>query len=63
MLAIRAPVLHRATIVDLRPTQISVGMREVEDKRQRWRDKGVGNEKDFLQKHVVPIVTGPTRAA
>ena len=59
MLAVRAPILHRADITDLRPTQISVGMREVEDKRHRWREKGAGNEKEFLQSHVVPVVTGP----
>ncbi len=59
MLAVRSPMIHRATIDDLRPTQISVGMREVEDKRQRWLEKGVGNEKEFLKDHVVPVVTGP----
>jgi hypothetical protein len=59
MLAVRSPILHRATIDDLRPMQISVGMREVEDKRQHWLEKGVGNEKEFLKDHVVPVVTGP----
>jgi hypothetical protein len=59
MIAVRTPILHRAAISDLRPTQISVGMHEVEDKRQRWREKGAGNEKAFLQNHVVPVVTGP----
>ena len=61
MLALRAPILHHATILDLRPTQISVGMREVEDKRHRWREKGAAKEKEFLQNHVVPVVTGPKR--
>ena len=42
MLVVRAPTLHRADITDLRPTQISVGMREVEDKRHRWREKDAG---------------------
>ena len=59
MLAVRAPILHRADITDLRPPQISVGMREVEDKRHRWREKVAGKEKEFLQSHVVPVVTGP----
>ena len=49
MLVVRAPTLHRADITDLRPTQISVGMREVEDKRHRWREKDAG----------MPVVTGP----
>jgi hypothetical protein len=59
MLSVRAPILHHATILDLRPTQISVGMREVEDKRHRWREKDESKEKEFLQNHVVPVVTGP----
>ena len=60
MLAVRAPILHRADITDLRPTQISVGMREVEDKRPSLAGEGRRQyEKEFLQSHVVPVVTGP----
>ena len=29
------------------------------DKRHRWREKVAGKEKEFLQNHVVPVVTGP----
>ena len=37
MIVVREPVLHPVAILDLRPTQITVGMREVEDKCERLR--------------------------
>ena len=33
----REPRIHPVPIDDLRPTQITVGMREVDEKRARWR--------------------------
>ncbi len=41
MVAVREPVLKPVGITDLRPTQITVGMREVEGKRERLaREEG-----------------------
>ena len=37
-MTVREPLLTTVTIVDLRPTQITVGMREVLAKRKRWRE-------------------------
>ena len=34
---VREPVLHSTPIDSLRPTQMTVGMREVAQKRQAWR--------------------------
>ncbi len=34
MVAVREPVLKPVNIADLRPTQITVGMREVHEKRE-----------------------------
>ena len=34
------PTLNPVPIMELRPTQITVGMREVEEKRRAWREKG-----------------------
>jgi hypothetical protein len=34
---IREPLLKPIPIADLRPTQMTVGYREVEEKRRRWR--------------------------
>jgi len=39
MVSVREPILHPIAIDDLRPTQITVGMREVEAMRKAWRAK------------------------
>jgi hypothetical protein len=61
-MSIREPILHPVPIVDLRPTQITVGMREVEAKRLAWRTK-LGRDTDkageFLGAHAVPVIQGP----
>ncbi len=54
------PVLHPISIADLRPTQITVGMREVEEKRRAWREKG-DKAATFLGSHMIPVVLGPKR--
>jgi hypothetical protein len=56
---IRAPQLQPVPIKDLRPTQITVGMREVEARRQRWREKSAKKSAEYLGKHMVPAVLGP----
>ena len=53
------PVLHPIDIADLRPTQITVGMHEVQQKRERWRKLSAVKEGDFLGRHMVPTVIGP----
>ena len=35
---IREPLLQPVPILSLRPTQMTVGMREVIEKRKRWRE-------------------------
>ena len=59
---IRVPILHPIQIRDLRPTQITVGMREVEAKRQHWREKGGKKGAEYLAKHMIPVVRGPNPA-
>lgn len=53
------PRLHPVAISDLRPTQITVGMREVEMKRIHWRAERETKGADFLGRHAVPVVIGP----
>ena len=53
------PVLNPVKIADLRPTQITVGYREVAEKRRAWRDKGQVQGGKFLGRHMVPVVRGP----
>jgi hypothetical protein len=59
MVNVREPVLHPVPIVDLRPTQITVGMREVKEKRTRWRAEGKKKAGEFLGKHMIPVILGP----
>jgi hypothetical protein len=59
MTAIREPVLTTVAIVDLRPTQITIGMREVLAKRKRWRETAGKKGGKFLGKHMIPVVLGP----
>jgi hypothetical protein len=61
MTAIREPILKPVKITDLRPTQITVGMREVKEKRKRWREKQKDKKKgeEFLGKHMIPVILGP----
>jgi len=60
-MAIREPLLKPVKISDLRPTQITVGMREVKEKRKRWREKQKDERKggEFLGKHMIPVIMGP----
>jgi len=44
---------------DLRPTQMTVGFREVEIKRRAWRDADDAERTRLLRRHVVPAVLGP----
>jgi hypothetical protein len=46
-------------ISKLRPTQMTVGFREVERKRREWDDSGNKERAQLLRSHVVPVVIGP----
>ncbi|NLR98248.1 chromosome partitioning protein ParB [Rhizobium sp. P38BS-XIX] len=62
MVMAREPILHPVQIEELRPTQITVGMREVKAKRKSWRTKAdADGDKagEFLGNHMVPAVLGP----
>lgn len=53
------PILHPVEIDALRPTQMTVGMIEVERKRADWRDRCDSQGGEFLGEHLLPAVTGP----
>jgi hypothetical protein len=61
MAAIREPVLKPIAIADLHPTQMTVGMREVELKCQELRGRGKKKVGKFLGSHMVPVVLGPAK--
>ena len=39
MATVREPRLNPVPLTELRPTQITVGMREVREKRKRWDEQ------------------------
>ena len=55
----REPRIHPVPMSALRPTQITVGMREVKAKRKAWREHPDRKKADYLGKHVIPVVWGP----
>ena len=56
---VREPILTTVDIADLRPTQITVGMREVMAKRKRWRETPTKKGEKFLGRHMIPVILGP----
>jgi hypothetical protein len=61
MVVVRDPVLDPVAILDLRPTQITVGMREVKDKQERLREHPAKKIGKFLGGHMIPVVRGPKK--
>jgi hypothetical protein len=59
MIDVREPMLVPVPIADLRPTQITVGMREVDAKRRHWHAKVGDKAREFLGKHLIPVILGP----
>ena len=57
----REPTVHPVSILDLRPTQMTVGMREVKEKRQRFREKKGKKQSDMIGTHMIPVVRGPDK--
>jgi hypothetical protein len=55
----REPILHTVEIEDLRPTQMTVGYREVDEKRREWADRSDKGAGKFLGSHMIPTVLGP----
>jgi hypothetical protein len=55
----REPILQPVAIGELRPTQITVGFREVAQKREAWRGRSVEAAGEYLGRHMVPTVLGP----
>ena len=58
MTTVREPRLTPVAILNLRPTQFTVGMREVKAKRKRWRDERTKKGEEFLGKHMIPVILG-----
>ena len=62
MASVREPILEPIPILSLRPTQMTVGMREVKEKRKRWREhKSTKKQAELLGRHLIPVVHGPDK--
>jgi len=59
VVVVREPILNPVEIATLRPTQITVGLREVEEKRERLRERKSKKIGKFLGDHMIPVVRGP----
>jgi hypothetical protein len=59
MTDLREPRLKPVAVDDLRPTQITVGMREVALKRKEWRRHAGKGVNKFFGRHMMPTVLGP----
>jgi hypothetical protein len=58
---VREPLIQPIPILSLRPTQMTVGMREVKEKRKRWREQKKKKQAESLGKHMIPVVRGPDK--
>ncbi len=59
MTSVREPVLQPVPIAELRPTQITIGLREVEERRKHWRARKAKKESAFFGTHMILVVLGP----
>ena len=53
------PRLLPVKLMDLRPTQMTVGMHEVTRKRKSWAAHAQADGDLFLGEHMIPVVIGP----
>jgi hypothetical protein len=60
MANVREPKVHPIPILSLRPTQMTVGMREVKEKRKRFREHASKKkQEELIGRHMIPVVVGP----
>ncbi len=59
MPTVREPRLRTVAIAELRPTQMTVGFREVAAKQAQWRQDRAGHQAAYLGEHMIPAVLGP----
>jgi hypothetical protein len=53
------PRVTPVPIAELRPTQMTVGFREVSEKRKLWRERSAKKDALYLGRHMVPVILGP----
>src|SRR5262245_26083013 len=55
----REPFVDPVAIDSLRPTQISIGMHEVEEKRKQLRNHKPQKIGEYVGRHMIPVILGP----
>jgi hypothetical protein len=58
-MSLREPSLTPIPILSLRPTQVTVGFREVDEKRKAWRERSAEKGAAYLGRHMIPVILGP----
>jgi hypothetical protein len=53
------PSVRPVLISDLRPTQMTVGLGEVQQRRSHWRQQLGKKAGRFLGRHMIPVILGP----
>ena len=59
VIMIAQETIKTVPVADLVPTQMTVGMREVNFKRRRWRERSSHEAANYLKKLRIPVVLGP----
>ena len=59
MVAVAGTVLERVSVKKLRPTQMTVGLREVHRKRSEWHEKRKELGRAYIETHMIPAIVGP----
>ena len=57
----REPMLQTVPIAELRPTQVTVGYREVAEKRRGWSERADDDRAEWLGRHMIPVLLGPKK--
>jgi hypothetical protein len=56
---VRAPLSHPVDIAELKPTQMTVGLREIETRATRLKALAEKDGENLVRRHVIPVVKGP----
>jgi hypothetical protein len=59
MPTVRAPLSHPVGIAELKPTQMTIGLQEVETRAARLKALVEQDGEKLVRKHVIPVVKGP----
>ncbi len=59
MQSVRAPLSHPVDIAELRPTQMTIGLKEVQTRAANLKAVAKQGADKLVRKHVIPVVKGP----